>query len=50
MKVLSNEHVIYYFNQENTAQFQVEDGETFWVETDDCYSGQITDESVKKYL
>ena len=48
MKVLSNEHVIYYFNQENTAQFQVEDGETFWVETDDCYSGQITDESVKR--
>ena len=24
----------------------VEDGETFWVETDDCYSGQIKDASV----
>lgn len=48
MKVLSKEHVIYCFNQENPAQYQVEDGETFWVETDDCYSGQITDESVKR--
>lgn len=48
MNVLSNEHVIYYFNQENPAQYYVEDGETFWVETDDCYSGQITDVSVKR--
>lgn len=30
------------------CQYSVEDGETFWVETDDCYSGQITDASVKR--
>ena len=27
---------------------RIGDGETFWVETDDCYSGQITDASVKR--
>ena len=48
MKVLSKDHVIYFFNQENPACYRVEDGETFWVETDDCYSGQIKDASVKR--
>ena len=48
MKVLTKEHVIYSFNQKNPARYRVEDGETFWVETDDCYSGQIKDESVKR--
>lgn len=48
MQVLSKEHVIYHFTQDNPARYRVEDGETFWVNTDDCYSGQITDESVKR--
>lgn len=48
MKVLTKEHVIYSFNQKNPVRYRVEDGETFWVETDDCYSGQIKDESVKR--
>ena len=48
MKVLTKEHVIYSFNQKNPARYRVEDGETFWVETDDCYSGKIKDESVKR--
>lgn len=44
MRVLEKDKVIYSFNQGNPAVYQVKDGETFWVETDDCYSGQIQDE------
>lgn len=48
MRVIPKDKVIFNFNSENPAQYQVKDGETFWVETDDCYSGQITDASVKR--
>jgi len=41
MKTLSKGNVIYSFNPANKCVYFVEDGETFWVETDDCYSGQI---------
>ena len=44
MKVLSKDKIIYNFSQENKPVYFVEDGETFWVETDDCYSGQIKTE------
>jgi amidase len=46
MKVIPKDKVIYSFNCENKMQYFVENGETFWVETDDCYHGQIQDSSV----
>ena len=46
MRVIPKDKVIFSFNAEHPCQYSVEDGETFWVETDDCYSGQITDCSV----
>ena len=45
MQVLEKDKVIYRFNQNNPCVYSVADGETFWVETDDCYSGQIQDET-----
>ena len=48
MRVIPKDKVIFHFNPTNPANYTVEDGETFWVECDDCYSGQITDESVKR--
>lgn len=41
MKVIPKDKVIYSFKPDNPMQYTVSDGETFWVETDDCYSGQI---------
>jgi amidase len=41
VKTFGKDHVIYYFSRDNKAVYFVEDGETFWIETDDCYSGQI---------
>lgn len=41
MKTLGKGNVIYSFNPGNKPVYFVEDGETFRVETDDCYSGQI---------
>ena len=41
MKTFGKDQVIYYFSPDNKPVYFVEDGETFWVETDDCYSGQI---------
>ncbi|MDR2110946.1 MAG: acetamidase/formamidase family protein [Spirochaetaceae bacterium] len=46
MKTIPKDKVIFSFNQKNPHVYFVEDGETFWVETDDCYSGQITSEQV----
>ena len=48
MRVIPRDKVIFRFNQENAMNYFVEDGEVFWVEADDCYSGQITDASVKR--
>lgn len=41
MKILSKDKVIYNFTPDNEHVYFVEDGEVFWVETDDCYGGQI---------
>jgi len=46
MKVFPKDKVIYRFNQQNPLVYSVQDGESFWVETDDCYSGQISSEKV----
>ena len=43
MRVIPKDKVIFSFNTTNPASYTVQDGETFWVEADDCYSGQITD-------
>ena len=48
MRVIPKDKVVFSFNAEHPCQYSVEDGETFWVETDDCYGGQITDASVKR--
>ena len=48
MRTLSKENVIFYFSPKNKAVYSVEDGETFWVETDDCYSGQISSVQIKR--
>ena len=48
MRVIPKDKVIFSFNAENPCNYTVEDGETFWVETDDCYSGQIKDASIKR--
>ena len=48
MRVIPKNKVIFSFNAEHPCQYTVQDGETFWVETDDCYSGQITDPSIKR--
>ncbi len=41
MKTILKDHVIQSFNRTNPFKYHVEDGEIFWVELDDCYSGQI---------
>lgn len=46
MQILGKDKVIFSFNQTNEPAYFVGDGEIFMVETDDCYSGQIKDESV----
>lgn len=46
MRVIPKDKVIFYYDAENKANYEVENGEIFWVEVDDCYSGQITDESI----
>ena len=48
MRVIPKDKVIFHFNTTNKANYTVQDGEVFWVEADDCYSGQITDASVKR--
>jgi len=46
MKVIPKDKVIYSFNPKNPMVYSVKDGESFWVEVDDCYSGQIHSENV----
>lgn len=41
MKTFGKDKLIYYFGPENKPVYFAEDGETFWLETGDCYSGQI---------
>ena len=48
MQVFAKDKVIFSFNQNNKPAYFVEDGEIFIVETDDCYSGQIKNESIKR--
>lgn len=48
MRVIPKDNVIFQFNTTNEAKYTVHNGEVFWVEADDCYSGQITDTSVKR--
>ena len=48
MRVISREHSIYSFNSAHPCCCTVQDGETFFVETYDCYRGQIIDASVKR--
>ena len=46
MQVIPKDKVIYSFNPKNPMEYSVQDGESFWVETDDCYSGQISSEKI----
>lgn len=45
MKVLGKDKVIYFFRPDLPPAYHVEDGETFWVETDDCYNGRFQSEA-----
>ena len=45
-KVNAKDKVVFNFSKANQPVYFVEPGETFWVETDDCYSGQIKTETV----
>lgn len=44
MQVITGDKVIYRFSPTNPAVAKVKLGEEFWVETNDCYSGQIKTE------
>jgi amidase len=44
MQVVTRDKVIYRFSPANPPVATVSDGEEFWVETNDCYSGQIRTE------
>lgn len=46
MKIFAKDKVVFNFSKANQPVYFVEPGETFWVETDDCYSGQIKTETV----
>lgn len=46
MKIFAKDKVVFNFSKTNQPVYFVEPGETFWVETDDCYSGQIKTETV----
>lgn len=48
MQVFAKDKVIFSFNRTNPPAYHVADGEIFTVNTDDCYSGQIKDASVKR--
>ena len=48
MKIFAKDKVVFNFSKTNQPVYFVEPGETFWVETDDCYSGQIKTETVLK--
>jgi len=41
MKRIPKHPVMYHFSRNSPAVHSVEDGETFWVDTGDCYNGQI---------
>ncbi|PIE35030.1 acetamidase [candidate division KSB3 bacterium] len=45
MRTLTRESVIYKFSPENPPIFSVEPGETFCVQTDDCFRSQIQTET-----
>jgi amidase len=47
VRVIPRDRVILSFDREIPHAYEVEQGEIFWVETDDCYGGQIEDELVR---
>lgn len=48
MKVISREQGVTSFSSAHRPVAGVSPGETFWVETYDCYRGQVTDASVRR--
>jgi len=44
MKVIAKDNVIFYFEANNKPKITVKLNEEFWVETNDCYFGQIKTE------
>ena len=45
MRVFGKDKVIYFFRPDQPPAYYVNDGETFWVETDDCYNGMFQSEA-----
>lgn len=48
MQIIPKDKVVFDFNKKNKFNYRVEDEEIFYVETDDCYSGQIKNENIKR--
>ncbi|MDY3060491.1 acetamidase/formamidase family protein [Fusobacterium sp.] len=48
MQIIPKDKVIFDFNKENNFNYSIEDGEIFYVETEDCYNGQIKNENIKR--
>lgn len=48
IRVISKENVVFSFNAAHPHKYVVADGETFWVEAEDAYRGQINSPAVKR--
>ena len=48
MQILSKEKIIFEFNKKNKFNYSVQNNEIFYVETEDCYNGQIKNENIKR--
>ena len=47
-RIISRQHVVFSFNAVHPCRHVVENGETFWVEAEDAYRGQINSPAVKR--
>lgn len=48
MQIIPKARIISHFSPDDPHAYRVADGETFWVEMDDCYGGQLKDETVMR--
>lgn len=48
MQTLTKEKIVFEFNKNNKFNYSVQNNEIFYVETEDCYNGQIKNENTKR--
>ncbi len=48
MQTLTKEKIVFEFNKNNKFNYSVQNNEIFYVETEDCYNGQIKNENIKR--